>query len=114
MRIFGMDTDDAGEVITVALNGEFDISCARQVEEELRQVEERKPQTLVLDLRGLSFMDSTGLRVILSADSRATKEGHRFVIVQGPEPVRRVFHITRLDERLDIVEDPAEIVEQSA
>ena len=106
-----METDDAGDVVTVALNGEFDISCARQVEEELRQAEGRKPRTLVLDLRGLSFMDSTGLRVILSADSRATKEGHRFVIVQGPEPVRRVFHITRLDERLDIVDDPSAILE---
>jgi anti-sigma B factor antagonist len=113
MRIFGMDTDDAEGVVTVSLNGEFDISCARQVEEELRRVEEAKPKAVVLDLRGLTFMDSTGLRVILSADSRAGKEGHRFAIVQGPEAVQRVFHITRLDERLDIVDDPSTVLERS-
>ena len=110
MKIFGMETDDGGEVVRIALNGEFDISCARKVEEELRRVEEEKPPTLVLDLRGLSFMDSTGIRVILSADSRAHKDGRRLAIIQGPDAVQRVFRITRLDERLDIVDDPSAVL----
>jgi anti-sigma B factor antagonist len=113
MKIFGMETDGSGEVVRIALSGEFDISCARKVEEELRRVEDDRPRTLVLDLRGLSFMDSTGLRVILSADSRANKDGRRLAIVQGPDAVRRVFQITRLDERLDIVDDPAAVLEAS-
>jgi anti-anti-sigma factor len=54
-------------------------------------------------------MDSTGLRVIVSADKRAKRSGRRAVIVQGPQAVRRVFEITRLDERLEIVDTPEEI-----
>jgi anti-anti-sigma factor len=54
-------------------------------------------------------MDSTGLRVIVSADKRAKRAGRRAVIVQGPQAVRRVFEITRLDERLEIVDRPEEI-----
>jgi anti-sigma B factor antagonist len=110
MKIFEMETDGSAGVVRVALNGEFDISCARRVEEELRRVEDGKPQTLVLDLRGLSFMDSTGLRVILSADARAQKDERRLAIIQGPEAVQRVFQITRLDERLDIVDDPSAVL----
>jgi anti-sigma B factor antagonist len=113
MKIFGMETDGSDDVVRVALNGEFDISCARKVEEELRRVEDGKPRTLVLDLRRLSFMDSTGLRVILSADSRAQKDGRRLAIIQGPDAVRRVFQIKRLDERLDIVEDASAVLETS-
>jgi anti-anti-sigma regulatory factor len=49
------------------------------------------------------------LRVIASADTRAQRDERRVVIVQGPPAVRRVFEITRLAERLDIVESPEAI-----
>jgi anti-anti-sigma factor len=51
-------------------------------------------------------MDSTGLRLLITADIRARQDGRRLVIVQGNEMVQRVMRLTRLDERLDIVEDP--------
>ena len=65
----------------------------------------RRPPTVVLDLSKLTFLDSTGLRCIVTADERARDAGRRVVIVRGPDPVQRVFSITRLDERLEIVED---------
>jgi anti-anti-sigma factor len=52
-------------------------------------------------------MDSTGLRIVLSADARARAAGRRFVLVRGNDMVQRVLRITRLDERLEIVSDPA-------
>jgi anti-anti-sigma factor len=61
----------------------------------------------VLDLKGLSFMDSTGLRLLIMADSRAREDGRRLAIGQGNEMVQRVMRLTRLDERLHIVEDPS-------
>ena len=51
-------------------------------------------------------MDSTGLRILLAADRRAREGGRRLVIVRGPEVVRRVFAVTRLDERLEVVDEP--------
>ena len=59
----------------------------------------------MLDLRRLNFLDSTGLRVVASADARARDEGRRLVIVKGPPAVQRVFELTRLDEHFELVED---------
>jgi len=93
--------------VTLALEGELDIASAAPVEQELDRIERDAPATIVLDLRALSFMDSTGLRIIVSADGRAREQGRRLVVVQGPDAVQRIFRMTRLDERLDIVADPA-------
>jgi anti-sigma B factor antagonist len=75
------------------------------VQEELRRVEASSPATLVVDLSKLTFLDSTGLRCIVTADERARSEGRRIVIVRGPDAVQRVFAITRLEERLEMVDD---------
>jgi anti-anti-sigma factor len=60
-------------------------------------------------------MDSTGLRLLIAADTRARQQQRRLAIVKGPETVQRVFRITRLEERLEIVDDvPADgAVEQA-
>ena len=90
----------------VVLTGELDISTATRLEDELRRVEADGPELIVLDLQALSFMDSTGLRLLISADARAREGSRRLAIVQGNEMVQRVMRLTRLDERLTIVEDP--------
>jgi len=99
-------TQTGDGVVTVAFSGELDISRADEVERELEQIESGKPTTLVFDLRGLDFLDSTGLRIILGADSRARREGRRVSIVPGPERVHRVFRITLLDRRLEFADTP--------
>ena len=90
----------------LALTGEFDLSSASLIEDVLKEIEEKRPTLLVLDLRELTFMDSTGLRVMVSADARARDDARRLAIVQGPEAVHRVFRITGLDDHLEIVETP--------
>jgi anti-sigma B factor antagonist len=91
--------------VHVTLTGELDISTAQRLEDDLRRVEAEGPELIVLDLQPLTFMDSTGLRLVITADIRARQEGRRLVIVQGNEMVQRVMRLTRLDERLDIVAD---------
>ena len=98
----------AGGAVTVAFAGELDISRADEVERELERIEGESPTTLVFDLRSLEFLDSTGLRIILGADSRGRREGRRVAIVPGPEKVQRVFRITLLDRRLEFVDSPEE------
>jgi anti-anti-sigma factor len=107
MANFGLETDRQDGVVRVTLRGELDIGSAGKVEEELRLVEEERPALIVLDLRKLEFMDSSGLRMIMAADSRAREDDRRLAVIQGPDAVRRVFEITRLDERLEIVDDPS-------
>ncbi|MGI8593472.1 MAG: STAS domain-containing protein [Solirubrobacteraceae bacterium] len=107
MALLEVDTHEENGTIRVALVGELDISSAPRVEEEIERLEAAKPAVLVLDLRGLAFMDSTGLRLIVGADARAREQGRRLAIVRGPDVVQRIFRVTRLDERLDMVDDPA-------
>jgi len=98
-------SEDRDGLVHVALVGELDLSTVAKVQEELRRVEAASPATLVVDLSKLTFLDSTGLRCIVTADERARAEGRRIVIVRGPDPVQRVFAITRLEERLEMVDD---------
>jgi anti-anti-sigma factor len=109
VEILDVTTEDRNGLVHVALVGELDLSTVAKVQEELRRVEASSPPTLVVDLSKLTFLDSTGLRCIVTADERARSEGRRIVIVRGPDAVQRVFAITRLDDRLEMVDDAAAI-----
>lgn len=105
MEILEVQTQDADGRVTVALRGELDLSTVGKVQDELRRVEASSPSLVVLDLSKLTFLDSTGLRCLVTADERAREQGRRVVLVRGPDPVQRVFSITRLEERLEMVDD---------
>ena len=105
MEILDVMSEDRDGLVRVALVGELDLSTVAKVQEELRRVEASAPATMVVDLSKLTFLDSTGLRCIVTADERARAEGRRIVIVRGPDAVQRVFAITRLEDRLEMVDD---------
>jgi len=109
VEILDVSSEDRNGLVHVALAGELDLSTVAKVQEELRRVEADAPATLVVDLSKLTFLDSTGLRCIVTADERARAEGRRIVIVRGPDAVQRVFTITRLDDRLEMVDDVSAI-----
>jgi anti-sigma B factor antagonist len=108
MSTLSLETREVGEQVRIALVGELDLSSALTFDEEIRRAEERRPKTLVIDLSGLKFLDSTGLRLIMSAHARARKRGMRLAIVEGGDAVKRIFHLAGVNRRLDIVpEAPA-------
>jgi anti-anti-sigma factor len=106
MSLLTLTTSQEREAVHVALEGELDLSSALLFDEELRRIEEDRPNgTVVLDLSALKFMDSTGLRLILSAHQRARRAGHRLRVIPGSDAIRRIFRLTGVWKRLDIVED---------
>jgi anti-sigma B factor antagonist len=105
VEILEVKTEERDGLVHVALVGELDLSTVGKVQDELNRVEAAGPATVVVDLSKLSFLDSTGLRCIVTADERAREAGRRVVIVRGPDAVQRVFSITRLEDRLEIVDD---------
>jgi anti-sigma B factor antagonist len=105
VEILEVQSEDTDGRVTVVLSGELDLSSVGKVQDELRRVEADAPALLVLDLSKLTFLDSTGLRCVVTADERAREQGRRLVIVRGPDAVQRVFSITRLEERLEMVDD---------
>lgn len=86
--------------------GELDLASAGELEARLRELESARPDLIVLDLRELDFMDSTGLRTVLAADARARERGGRLVVVRPPGEVQRVLQVTRMDEHLELVDEP--------
>ncbi len=109
MSPFEIITEEAEGQTRVTLVGELDIATAPQLEEGLERVESDTPGVLVLDLRKVAFIDSTGLRAVIAADERARTAGRRFVIIRGTPAVERVFSVTQLDQRLQIVDDPESV-----
>ena len=110
MEILDVRTEDRDGLVHMALVGELDLSSVAKVQEELRRIEAGSPRTVVVDLSKLTFLDSTGLRCIVTADERAREDGRRIVIVRGPDAVQRVFAITRLEERLEMVDDASVVI----
>jgi anti-sigma B factor antagonist len=104
------ETYASGTGAVIALSGELDLAGAAMLEQELGRLETDAPEALVLDLRGVEFMDSSGLRVIAVAAQRAQEHHRRFALVPGAAQVMRVFDITRMRERLDFVGDPREVI----
>jgi anti-sigma B factor antagonist len=96
-------------VTRLVLAGEFDLAAVPQFEDAVAAAEAGGPAAIVIDLSGLSFMDSSGLRALVTADDRANTAGRRLAIVPGPPAVRRVFEITQLDSKLDLVEDASAV-----
>lgn len=110
MKSLEVETEERDGGARIALRGELDLFSAKALESELERLEPGTPEVLVLDLRELSFIDSSGLRVLLAADSRARDQNRKFVLVRAPEGVQRIFHIAGLDSRLAMVNDPAEVL----
>ena len=72
----GRDTIDRDGTLHVELSGELDISTAAEVEARLLQIEEDEaPERLIIDLRDVQFLDSTGLSFLINADRRARDSG---------------------------------------
>jgi anti-anti-sigma factor len=90
-----------GAMVVVALRGELDMGTAPQVERELAR---HAPGAVTLDLRGLDFVDSSGVRLVIAAHLAAEEAGERFVIVRGPGRVQRVFAVAGLEDRLRFVD----------
>jgi anti-anti-sigma factor len=109
MTILEVESSERDGLVHVSLRGELDLSTVGKVDDELQSVERAGPKIVLLDLSNLTFLDSTGLRCVVRADERAREDGRRLVVVKGPEAVQRVFEITRLDDRLELVDDAAAV-----
>ena len=85
----------------------LDLSGAPALDHEIEQLAARPEiRRVVLDLRRLDFLDSSGLRSVALPDRRRSPSGRSLVLVRGNESVQRVFEITRMVERLTFVDHP--------
>lgn len=95
-------------VAVLSMGGDLDLSRTEEVGRAIQRAESLEPGVLVLDLRRVTFPDSTMLREIVAAHLRARREGKRIPVAAVSEAVRRVFRTTLLEWRVEIVDDPAD------
>lgn len=101
---FAAHVADGGERALVCLIGELDLVAVPQATQAIEQAAQRRPRTLELDLSSLAFMDSTGLRLMLTTRQRALEADCRLLLRRGPDAVQRVFEITALDRLFEFVD----------
>lgn len=105
---FGIELQPRRETIVVAARGEVDVVSAEQLRRQLREVLETGFRRIVLDLRHVSFMDSTGLHTVLDAAGASRRRDVDFALIHGPAAVRRLFEVTGTGPVLSFV-DPEEV-----
>jgi anti-anti-sigma factor len=85
---------DQPRELRIAPEGDLDLAAGRILEGEIRQRKSPSTERVVVDLRGVGFLDSTGLRVLISLRNDAKRGGHDLTLVAGPPTVQRVFQLT--------------------
>ena len=94
------------ERLILELQGELDMASVDLLEEALANADLDATRAVVLDLRGVRFVDSSGLKAILEARKAVRDGGRQFAITEGSAQVQRVLSLTRLDEHLQTIETP--------
>lgn len=104
---FAVRTATSNRTVWVAMGGELDVYATPAVRAALENIEATEPQVIVLDLRGLDFLDSSGLAVLLGAQERAAESGRSVrLLVKGSRAVETLFETVRAQDFLEIVDDP--------
>lgn len=88
--------------VTLAPRGELDLATAPALEREMEALPWPQLAELVVDLADLSFIDSTGLSVLIRASQRAAAAGLRFSVIRAPEQPRTLFTIAGVTESLNV------------
>src|SRR5919107_788099 len=94
----------------LSFRGELDLATAPDLEQLVNQSLDAG-RDVVVDLRDLEFMDSSGIRVLVAAHARAGRDGTRVFIVRPGQgsAVAKIVEVSGLDGELNLVEDPAQV-----
>jgi anti-sigma B factor antagonist len=87
----------AGNVPILAVSGEVDVYSAPALKEKINELVQSGEKTLIVDLSGVAFLDSTGLGALVEARASTTEAGGSLPIVCNQERILKLFTITGLD-----------------
>jgi anti-anti-sigma factor len=105
---FGIQVIRNGASTRIAPAGELDIATTPALEQAIAEAVAEPGATLVLDLRELTFMDSTGLRTLAQTNARAEEHGFTLSIWRGSRQIERVLEISGLGGLLPLQDAPAD------
>jgi anti-sigma B factor antagonist len=97
-----IERSEAPDHVTLTATGEIDLASVGLLETEINASLERGVDLLVIDLIGVTFLDSTGLRTLLSTHTKFDERGGRLALVVSGGPVMRLFDVTGIESELNI------------
>ena len=104
LGVLTISSERDGNLHTVELEGELDLATAPDVEEELERVEATDAEAIILDLSGLTFIDSTGIRLVLATARRSRADSNRLTLLRGTAAVQRAFEISGVEALLSFAD----------
>jgi anti-sigma B factor antagonist len=104
LGVLTISSERDGDLHTVELEGELDLATAPDVEQELERVEATDAAAIILDLSGLTFIDSTGIRLVLAAARRSRADSNRLTLLRGTAAVQRAFEISGVEALLSFAD----------
>jgi anti-sigma B factor antagonist len=107
---FRVEVRDQDHASVISVTGELDLASSPALEDELERIAASETSLVIVDLRSLEFMDSTGLSVLVRAHQKAEENGQSFALVRGPAQVQRLLSLTGVAERLTLVDNPEELL----
>ncbi len=108
---FQVDVTHETRATVVTVTGELDVASSRSLEHELDRLGD--VELMVIDLRKLSFIDSTGLGVLVRAHQRAAERQRRFALLPGTGQVERLLNLTGLDDQLTLADSVEQLLSGS-
>ncbi len=106
---FEVTAERLGNEARVAAHGELDIATLPEFERAVTRMRAQGLERMVIDLRGLSFLDSMSIELLLRLHAELTATGADLVIVRGPRAVNRIFELMELQQVLVLVVEPPEL-----
>jgi anti-anti-sigma factor len=106
-----VDVRNEGKAALVVISGELDLASGPELEQVLERHSGPPVELLVIDLREVEFMDSTGLSIIVKAHQRFADAGREVALVKGTSQVQRLLDLTGVAERLPLVNSPEELLD---
>lgn len=103
---FCVRSEPAAGGVLLRLQGELDTATATELRQALVDELEKGPAALTIDLAELSFIDSSGIGVLVGAGRRARDSGCSFVLQSPGRSVRKALQLTGVDRLMDIGQDP--------
>jgi anti-anti-sigma factor len=105
-----IDTKRDGDRVVVLMEGELDMANAPALQSAVESEELAACEVVVLDLQGLTFLDSTGLRVILATRELCWRRGQVFAVTPGSPQVQRLLSVTGVGEHLRTIASADELL----
>jgi anti-anti-sigma factor len=101
---FNVRTEPRGNALVVRASGEVDIASAKSLEKEIQSAFDRDGAGVFLDLEDVTYIDSTGLAVLLRAQKVSSADGHKLRISLLSSPVEEAIKMTGLDGAFPLME----------